>query len=54
MELPGGPGSPTPNLYSAVHNKVKESCAMHKSSGIRAKLLGMRQEFLNLLETPAA
>ncbi len=54
MELPGGPGSLTPKLYSAMHNKVKESCAMHKPMRVSVKYLGMTQEFLNLLETPAA
>jgi hypothetical protein len=29
--LPGGRGSLGPPLYSAMHNKGQESCAMHKS-----------------------
>jgi len=37
MELPGGPGSLTSKLYSAMHNKVKEFCAMHKPMWVSAR-----------------
>jgi hypothetical protein len=51
--LPERPKLPDARLYSAVHKKVKNLCATHKSQGC-AEYLRMAQGFLNLLETPAA
>jgi hypothetical protein len=52
-DLPGCPGSLDDRLYSAMHNEVKNICAMHKKIQLGAKYQRLAQGLLNLLETQA-